>query len=84
MQKIIDRALIDIDNGLGQYKKTIKDDAKELAIRLSGGDARILLNAVEIAVTSYKEKSITLKIIKDIFRQNQQGFMIKRQKNITI
>ncbi|MCX6782773.1 MAG: replication-associated recombination protein A [Candidatus Levybacteria bacterium] len=78
LQKIIDRALIDIDKGLGQYKKTIKDDAKELAIRLSGGDARILLNAVEIAVTSYKEKSITLKIIKDIFQTKSAGLYDKK------
>ena len=47
LEKIIDRALKDTQKGYGEYKKTIRPDAKELLLRLSGGDARIMLNAIE-------------------------------------
>ncbi|MEK7571354.1 MAG: replication-associated recombination protein A [Patescibacteria group bacterium] len=50
--KIIDRALVDKERGIGKYKKTITPDAKELLIRLSGGDARIMLNGLEMAATT--------------------------------
>ncbi len=52
LEKIINNALTNKDRGVGKYKKTITDDAKEILIRLSGGDARIMLNALEIAVTT--------------------------------
>src|SRR5690606_17012640 len=55
--KIIENALTDKTRGLGKHKKKLKDDAKELLIRLSGGDARIMLNALEIAVTSTQQKA---------------------------
>lgn len=75
---IIDRALEDKARGLGKYKKTITDSAKELVIRLSGGDARIMLNALEMAVTSYKEKKITDEIIKEIFQTRSAGLYDKK------
>lgn len=75
---IIDRALKDKVNGLGSYKKKIKNDAKELLVRLSGGDARIMLNALEIAVTSYKDKIITDEIIKDVFQTKSAGIYDKK------
>jgi putative ATPase len=52
LEKIVERALRDKDKGLGSYGITIEDEAIELLIRLSGGDARIMLNALEIAVVS--------------------------------
>jgi putative ATPase len=51
--KIIDAALKDKKRGVGEYKKSVDPDAKELLIRLSGGDARIMLNALEMAVINY-------------------------------
>ena len=53
LEKIIDRALSDMENGYGGYKKKITSGAKELLIRFSGGDARIMLNAVEMAILNY-------------------------------
>ncbi len=78
LEKIVDRALKDKDRGLGKYKKTITDSAKELVIRLSGGDARIVLNALEIAVISYKEKKITDELIREIFQTRSAGLYDKR------
>ena len=75
---IIDKALKDEEKGLGKYKKTITKDAKELLIRLSGGDARIMLNTLEIATTSYKEKKITEDSIKEIFQTKSAGIYDKK------
>src|SRR6266404_5720428 len=53
LEKIIDRALTDKKQGVGEYKKNINTDTKELLIRLSGGDALIMLNALELAGTTF-------------------------------
>jgi len=78
LESIIKRALTDKERGLGKYKKTINKNATELLIRLSGGDARILLNALEIAVTSYKEKEINEKLIQEIFQTKSAGLYDKK------
>ncbi len=75
---IVDHALSDETNGLGKYKKIMTQDAKELMIRLSGGDARILLNALEIAATGYKEKEISVALVQDIFQTKSAGLYDKK------
>ncbi|AKL97589.1 replication-associated recombination protein A [Endomicrobium proavitum] len=52
--KILVSALTDKENGLGNYKVEMSDEAKEHLISNSGGDARKLLNALEIGVLSTK------------------------------
>jgi len=74
---LIQRALTDTVKGLGEYKKTIEKEATGLLIRLSGGDARIVLNAIEMAVLNYAEKKITTKIITDIFQTRTAGLYDK-------
>lgn len=78
LEKIIDRALTDKERGVGEYKKSITPDAKELLIRLSGGDARIMLNALELAVTTFKEKKLKPETIKDIFQTKSAGIYDKK------
>ena len=78
LAKIIDRALTDAENGMAKYKKSIEKDAKELLIRLSGGDARIMLNALEIAITNFHEKKITPEIIKEVFQTRSAGLYDKK------
>ena len=51
LSTIIDKALTDKQKGLGAYKKVLSVPAREVLIRLSGGDARIMLNALELAAT---------------------------------
>ncbi len=46
---IIDRALVDPDRGLGPLKVDLDRDAREHLIAQSNGDARIALNALELA-----------------------------------
>lgn len=76
--KLIDRALTDKERGVGEYKKSINAEAKELLVRLCGGDARIMLNALEIAVTTYKEKTIKPQTIQDIFQTKTAGLYDKK------
>ena len=52
--KILDIALTDKENGLGKYKVEMSDQAKEHLVLNAGGDARKLLNALEIGVLSTK------------------------------
>lgn len=86
LEKLIDKALMDAEKGVGKYKKTIEPNAKELLIRLSGGDARIMLNALEIAVTNYpstklrasKQKEIDENLVKEIFQTKSAGLYEKK------
>ncbi len=78
LQILINRALTNKEKGLGKYKKTITSDATYLLIRLSGGDARILLNGLEIAVTSYKEKKVTSEMITEIFQTKSTSLYDKK------
>jgi len=78
LEVILDRALKDKNNGLGKLKKKIDKEAKELLIRLSGGDARIMLNALEISANSYKAAKITPEIIKEVFQTKSAGLYDKK------
>jgi putative ATPase len=74
---LIDRGLKDKERGFGSFKKTIAKDAKELLVRLSGGDARTMLNALEIAVTNYPDKKISSETIKEVFQTRSAGLYDK-------
>jgi putative ATPase len=54
LAKILDNALTDKENGLGNYNVKMSEDAKEHLILNASGDARKLLNALEIGVLSTK------------------------------
>ena len=78
LEKILNIALKDKEKGLGKYKKTITKDAEELLIRLSGGDARIMLNAIEMAVINFKSKEIATEIVKEVFQTRSAGLYDKK------
>src|SRR5437773_1276857 len=50
LEQLIDRALADKERGLGNYKVKIDKDARKHLAKLSDGDARKCLNALEIGV----------------------------------
>jgi putative ATPase len=52
LEAILDRALADRERGLGARKVALEPDARAALIRLADGDARVLLNALEVAVLS--------------------------------
>lgn len=49
---LIDRAVYDKSKGMGSYNAVIDDDAKNFLAELSGGDARHVLNAIELGIMS--------------------------------
>lgn len=80
LKTIINRALVDKERGLGVYKKRINTQAEDFLVRISGGDARIVLNALEMAVVNYDDKTITVDIIKDIFQSRSAGLYDKKDE----
>lgn len=52
LEKVLDRALSDTKEGLGAFSVTLDADARQVLLASSGGDARVLLNSLEIAVLS--------------------------------
>src|SRR6185312_549009 len=50
LEILIDRALADSDRGLGKYNVKIDEDARRHLAKLSDGDARKCLNALEVGV----------------------------------
>src|SRR5579883_440398 len=78
LKKLIHTALTDKEKGLGESEKTIASDAEELLIRLSGGDARIMLNALEMAATMTLQSEITIEDIKEVFQTKSAGLYDKK------
>lgn len=52
LKRIIANALADTERGLGQYHATLTDEALDHLLAISDGDARSLLNTLELAVVS--------------------------------
>ena len=50
--EIIDRAIADVDHGLGRDRITLSEDARDFLLRVANGDARTALNTLELAVES--------------------------------
>ena len=74
LETVIDRALADKERGLGNYKVKINNDAKRHLAKLSDGDARKCLNALEIGVmtTSPDSKGVihfTLTVAEESIQQ---------------
>lgn len=78
LEKLIDIAINDKERGLGKEKRKINKSAKELLIRLSGGDARIMLNALELAIQQFNNPTITEEIIKEVFQTRSAGLYDKK------
>ncbi len=78
LSMIINRALTDKERGLGEYQKTISKSASNLLIRLSLGDGRAILNALEIAVENFSQKKIDDEVIKQIFQTRSAGIYDKK------
>ncbi len=64
LRVILERVLADKERGLGEYPASITEDAMDLLISWSGGDARRLLNAVEtVVMTTPPDKSDGIRYI---------------------
>ena len=70
IKTIIDRALSDPERGLSALQPALDDLAMRALVKLSNGDARIVLNTLELAVTAMAPndsgvRKITIKTIED-------------------
>lgn len=50
IKMLILRAVTDIEKGMGTFQARIEEDALEFLAQISNGDARIALNAIELAI----------------------------------
>jgi putative ATPase len=71
---ILRRALTDAERGLGDRKVELVEDALDHLVRVAGGDARIALNALELAVETTAPDAdgviqVTLEIAEDSIQQ---------------
>ena len=62
-----------LDRGLKKLKSKITKDGRELLIRLSGGDARIMLNALELC-----GPKVTVEIVQEVFQTKTAGIYDKK------
>jgi len=74
LEQLIDRALVDTERGLGKYLVEMAPDARRHLAKLSDGDARKCLNALEIGVltTSPNERNevhFTLQVAEESIQQ---------------
>ncbi len=78
LKKVVTRALTDTKKGLGTYKKTVDIKAFQTLYTLCSGDARVLLNTLEIACLNYPEKKITAQIVTEIFQSRAHRLYDKK------
>ncbi|MGC8493426.1 MAG: replication-associated recombination protein A [Syntrophobacteraceae bacterium] len=63
LKKIIERALSDTERGLGRFPARFAEGALDYLIAGSGGDARVILNALEIAVLTTSPDSAGVRTV---------------------
>lgn len=78
---VLRRALGDKVNGLGNESVTATDATLELLAELSGGDARVALNGLELAVKAKRTNGKSAKISKDDIKEALQRTHLIFDKN---
>lgn len=72
LEQILDRALKDKTNGLGQLKIKFIGRAKQLLVEGCNGDSRQMLNALEIAVES--STTITEQLVEEAYQRKSLSY----------
>ena len=81
-EKIIKNAIINKENGLGNYKLNISDKEIQFLAKAVEGDARTALNAIELAViTSEMENDGSVTITEEILEECLQSRKLHYDKN---
>lgn len=77
LQQVLDRALTDQTLGLGALQLEIDADAQQLLLQMADGDARRLLNLLELAADSLQstpDKLISAALLKQLAPRQLPGF----------
>lgn len=74
LKLIAERAICDEEKGLGKFKPSLSENALSHLLNLSNGDARVLLNTLEISVLTASvsddgKREISLEIIEDAIQK---------------
>ncbi|MCI6157397.1 MAG: replication-associated recombination protein A [Peptoniphilaceae bacterium] len=80
LSRVLDRALQDRERGLGEQSITLTDDARQALITVSGGDARVLLNTLEIAVLSTNPAADGIRLTEQDIRESAQNKLFSYDK----
>nr|WP_297935423.1 replication-associated recombination protein A [uncultured Blautia sp.] len=67
---LLDRAVTDVEKGMGSYHAVLHEDARDFLADISGGDARAALNALELGILT-TEKSADGRIHIDLETASQ-------------
>lgn len=65
LESVLDKALTDNDKGLGRLNLRIEDTAKAMLLELSGGDARRLLNYLELSADFAEQGVIDTEVVSE-------------------
>ena len=75
LRLLLERALTDTERGLGQHRLGITDEARDILIHAADGDARRLLNLLEIAADLMADGgSIDVELVGDLLNDNRRRF----------
>lgn len=78
---LIQRAVYDVEKGMGSYDAVIEEDALEFLADISGGDARNALNAVELGIlTTEREKDGKIHLTLDVASECIQKRVVRYDK----
>ncbi|OYD08857.1 AAA family ATPase [Paludifilum halophilum] len=82
LKQLARRALDDRERGLGEYRTRIEEEALEHVVRMAGGDARNVLNALELAVvTTPPDAEGVRRITVDVAEESIQRKVIRYDKS---
>ncbi len=86
LRTILKMAVSDRERGLGNYVVTLEKEAEDLLILLSGGDARGLLNALEMVFHATvdevsKEAKVDVKTLKEVLQMPPLWYDKDREKH---
>lgn len=83
LRSIAERALSDEERGLGKFGAELAKESLEHLLKVAGGDARVVLNTIEMAVLATKpdkngKRRVALKVVEEVLQKralvyDQQG-----------
>ncbi len=80
IKSIIHTALMDKERGMGMYHAEIEPDALDFISDFAGGDARVALNAIELAVLTTPPQEGVIKITSSVIEQCVQRKNVRYDK----
>jgi putative ATPase len=72
VERIVERALVDTERGLGALRVRLPDDARATLAGLANGDARSALNALEFAAISAPQRDGVRDLTREMVREAMQ------------